>query len=187
LDIKDQLDISESALPVGRTADVFVALRTNGGPSEPKDLIEMCCSTADAISFWLLRTGPASLRWKTSWWHGTAAASRRARWPRRCPISLWRRRWGVLVVEGERRRKTDPMMANDAVRHLRHHGIDAVKYRAVGEEDDTADLMAEQCRSFGANLLVMGSYGHSAQHDLLPGSTTSRMLRISPVPLLIAH
>ena len=50
-----------------------------------------------------------------------------------------------------------------------------------------ADLLAEQCRSFGANLLVMGSYGHSAQHDLLPGSTTSRMLRISPVPLLIAH
>jgi nucleotide-binding universal stress UspA family protein len=39
----------------------------------------------------------------------------------------------------------------------------------------------------GANLLVMGSYGHSAQHDLLPGSTTSRLLRISPVPLLIAH
>jgi hypothetical protein len=33
----------------------------------------------------------------------------------------------------------------------------------------------------------MGSYGHSAQHDLLPGSTTSRMLRISPVLLLIAH
>ncbi len=71
--------------------------------------------------------------------------------------------------------------------HLRHHGIDAVKYRAVGEEDDTADLLAEQCRSLGANLLVMGSYGRSAQHDLLPGSTTSRMLRISPVPLLIAH
>jgi hypothetical protein len=33
----------------------------------------------------------------------------------------------------------------------------------------------------------MGSYCHSAQHDLLPGSTTSPMLRISPVLLLIAH
>ena len=40
LDIKDQLDISETALPVVRTADVFVALRPNSGPSEPKDLIE---------------------------------------------------------------------------------------------------------------------------------------------------
>jgi hypothetical protein len=43
LDIKDQLDISESALPVGRTADVFVALRTNGGPSEPNVIIWVSC------------------------------------------------------------------------------------------------------------------------------------------------
>jgi len=33
----------------------------------------------------------------------------------------------------------------------------------------------------------MGSYGHSGLHELLPGSTTSRILRISPFPLLIAH
>jgi nucleotide-binding universal stress UspA family protein len=34
---------------------------------------------------------------------------------------------------------------------------------------------------------VMGSYGRYQLHDLLPGSTTSRVLHRSPVPLLIAH
>jgi hypothetical protein len=29
---------------------------------------------------------------------------------------------------------------------------------------------------------VVGSYGHSVMHELLPGSTTSRLLRISPFP-----
>jgi nucleotide-binding universal stress UspA family protein len=94
---------------------------------------------------------------------------------------------GVLVVEGERQTETDALKANDAVLHLRHHGISAVKYRAVGEEDETADVLIAECRALGANLLVMGSYGHSRLHELLPGSTTSRILRRSPIPLLIAH
>jgi hypothetical protein len=39
---------------------------------------------------------------------------------------------GVLVVEGEHQTGTDVLKADDAVLHLRHHGISAVKYRAVG-------------------------------------------------------
>ena len=54
-------------------------------------------------------------------------------------------------------------------------------------EDDIADILVAECRSLGANLLVMGSYGHSGLHELLPSITTSRILRISPFPLLIAH
>jgi nucleotide-binding universal stress UspA family protein len=70
---------------------------------------------------------------------------------------------------------------------IRHHGINAVKYRAVGQEDETAEALIEECRKLDANLLVMGSYGHSRLHELLPGSTTDRMLRQSPFPLLVAH
>jgi nucleotide-binding universal stress UspA family protein len=90
-------------------------------------------------------------------------------------------------VEGENPAETDAPKANDAVLHLRHHGIDAVKYRAIGEEDEIADVLIAECRRLDANLLVMGSYGHSRLHQLLPGSTTDRILRRSPYPLLIAH
>jgi nucleotide-binding universal stress UspA family protein len=73
------------------------------------------------------------------------------------------------------------------VLHLRHHGINAVKYRAIAEEDEIADALIAGCRTLNANLLVMGSYGHSRLHELLPGSTTDRVLHRSPFPLLIAH
>jgi nucleotide-binding universal stress UspA family protein len=33
----------------------------------------------------------------------------------------------------------------------------------------------------------MGSFGQSRLHELLPGSTTDRILHRSPFPLLIAH
>jgi hypothetical protein len=39
-DVTGDLDISETALPVARTADTFVALRPNGRANEPKKLIE---------------------------------------------------------------------------------------------------------------------------------------------------
>jgi hypothetical protein len=38
------------------------------------------------------------------------------------------------------------------------------------------------CRRLEANLLVMGSYGFSRLHELLPGSTTGRVLHRSPFP-----
>ena len=97
------------------------------------------------------------------------------------------RKVGVLVVEGENPTEADALKGNDAVLHLRHHGINAVKYRAIGEEDEIADVLIAECRRLDANLLVMGSYGHSRLHELLPGSTTDRVLRRSPFPLLMAH
>ena len=59
--------------------------------------------------------------------------------------------------------------------------------RAIAEEDEIADALMAECRKLNANLLVMGSYGHSRLHELLPGSTTDRVLHRSPFPLLIAH
>ncbi len=163
-DVAGVLDISGTALPVVRTADTFVALRPNDRSNEPEDLIENL----------LFGTG-RHLFLVPDDWKGSL------------PFLHQASKVGVLVVESEHQTKTDALNANDAVLHLRHHGINAIKYRAVGEEDETADVLIAECRSLGANLLVMGSYGHSQLHDLLPGSTTSRILHRSPVPLLIAH
>ena len=79
-------------------------------------------------------------------------------------------------AEGQRGRSSPPASR-----------INAVKYRAVGQEDEIADALIEKCRKLDAKLLVMGSYGHSRLHELLPGSATDRVLRSSPFPLLIAH
>jgi len=186
-DVAGLLDIAGTALPLVRTADTFVALRPNDRSNEPEELIKDL----------LFGTGRHLFLVPDDWkgftpldnivvaWNGSRESARAL--AESLPFLDQASKVGVLVVEGEHQNKNDDLKANDAVLHLRHHGINAVKYRAVGEEDETADVLIAECRSLGANLLVMGSYGHTQLHDLLPGSTTSRILRRSPVPLLIAH
>jgi nucleotide-binding universal stress UspA family protein len=89
--------------------------------------------------------------------------------------------------EGWHQTEADALMGNDAVHHLRHHGINAIKYRAVGQEDEIPAALIQESRKLDTNLLVMGSYGHSRLHELVPGSTTDRILRHAPFPLLVAH
>ncbi len=185
-DVTGDLEMRENALPVARTADTFVALRPNG-ENEPHHLIDHLLFGTGRHLFLVPHdwTGFKPLDHAIVAWNGSRESARAL--AEALPLLHAAKRVGVLVVEGEGQTRTDPLKANDAVLHLRHHGIDAVKYRAVGEEDDTADILVRECRSLGANLLVMGSYGHSGLHELLPGSATTRILRIAPFPLLIAH
>jgi nucleotide-binding universal stress UspA family protein len=49
----------------------------------------------------------------------------------------------------------------------------------------TADTILEQSRRYAANLVVLGSHGHGALHDLLAGSVAREVLRKSSVPVLV--
>jgi hypothetical protein len=62
-------------------------------------------------------------------------------------------------VESKQATGADPPKGNDALLHLRHRGIDAVKYRASGEDDEIADVLIAECCSLGANLLVKRPQG----------------------------
>jgi nucleotide-binding universal stress UspA family protein len=180
-------DISDTTLPLARAADTFVALRPNGRSNEPEGLIENL----------LYGTGRHLFLVPDDWkamapldnvvvaWNGSRESARAL--AESLPYLHQARKVGVLVVEGEHPTEADALKGNEAVHHLRHHGINAVKYRAIGEDDEIADVLIAECRRLDANLLVMGSYGHSRLHELLPGSTTDRVLHRSPFPLLIAH
>ncbi|WP_447894017.1 universal stress protein [Vreelandella sp. GE22] len=52
----------------------------------------------------------------------------------------------------------------------------------AGEVDQ---VLPEYCQQHGMDLLVMGAYGHSRIRHLLVGSTTTKMLRSSQVPVLV--
>jgi nucleotide-binding universal stress UspA family protein len=180
-------EISETALPLARAADTFVALRPNGRSNEPEGLIENLLFGTGRHLFLVPEDWKAMAPWDNVVvaWNGSRESARAL--AESLPYLHQARKVTILVVEGENPAETDAPKANDAVLHLRHHGIDAVKYRAIGEEDEIADVLIAECRRLDANLLVMGSYGHSRLHQLLPGSTTDRILRRSPYPLLIAH
>jgi nucleotide-binding universal stress UspA family protein len=180
-------DISDMALPLARAADTFVALRPNGQSNEPEGLVENLLYGAGRH----LLLVPDDLKAMAPCdnvvvaWNGSRESARAL--AESLPYLHLAKKVGVVIVAGPQPTEADALRGNDVVQHLRHHGINAVKYRATGEEDETADVLIGECRKLDANLLVMGSYGHSLLHELLPGSTTSRVLRRSPFPLLIAH
>jgi nucleotide-binding universal stress UspA family protein len=186
-DVVDDSDASDTALQMARAADTFVALRPNGRASEPEGLVENLLFGAGRHLFLV----PDDLKPIAPFenvvvaWNGSRESARAL--AESFPYLHQARKVGVLVVEGRHPSEAEALMGNDVVHHLRHHGINAVKYRAVGQEDEIAGALIEECRKLDANLLVMGSYGHSRLHELLPGSTTDRILRQSPFPLLIAH
>jgi nucleotide-binding universal stress UspA family protein len=186
-DVTGDGDIADTAVPLARAADTFVALRPSDQPAEPQGLIENLLYGAGRHLFLV----PDDLIAMTPFdnvvvaWNGSREAARAL--TESLPFLHQARKVGVVVVQSPHATEADALKGNDAVQHLRHHGIDAVKYRAIGEEDEIADVLIAECRRLGANLLAMGSYGHSPLHDLLPGSTTTQILRRSPLPLLIAH
>ena len=186
-DVAGDDDISDTALPLARAADAFVALRPNDRSEEPEGLIENLLFGTGRHLFLVPsdRKAMTQLDNIVVAWNGSRESARAL--AESLPYLHLARKVGVLVVEGENPTEADSLKGNDAVLHLRHHGINAVKYRAIGEEDEIADVLIAECRRLDANLLVMGSYGHSRLHELLPGSTTDRVLRRSPFPLLMAH
>jgi nucleotide-binding universal stress UspA family protein len=67
---------------------------------------------------------------------------------------------------------------------LRSHGLDVtLRIETVGAPG-AAKTIADVARSFGADVIVVGTRGHTAIGGLLLGSVTQRLLHLAPCPVL---
>ena len=69
-----------------------------------------------------------------------------------------------------------------ALAKLADGGIAATSAVLSGEPDSA---LLEYSRSLDSTLLIMGAYGHSRIRHLIIGSTTTAILRASPIPVLV--
>lgn len=91
----------------------------------------------------------------------------------------------VCVPEPE---NPDPSDGLDAwAEHLRWHGVRASCRMLDGDAGPVGRLMIEEAHRLGADLIVLGAYGHSRLREWLVGGTTRDLLRLSDIPLLVAH
>jgi len=77
-----------------------------------------------------------------------------------------------------------PVGARD---YLRWHGIEQVRAaRRLSRQDSGTDLLAlaNEC---GAQLIVLGCYGHSRARELVMGGVSRVLLEASPIPILTVH
>jgi nucleotide-binding universal stress UspA family protein len=92
----------------------------------------------------------------------------------------------IHVVSVHPDRKEAARHAERAVDYLRFHEIRAAAH-PLASSGAPAEAILGQLRDLGAGLLVMGAYGQPTLREFFLGSTTSTMLRESPVPLFLFH
>jgi len=76
---------------------------------------------------------------------------------------------------------------NDVARHLAWHGIDAEVRRIARNGRPPGELLSAAARDCGADLLVMGAYGHSRTRQLLFGGCTQYFLSDAAHAVLFTH
>ena len=67
---------------------------------------------------------------------------------------------------------------------LRSEGLDVTLRIEAGAAPGAAHMIADAARSFDANVIVVGTRGHTAIGGLLLGSVTQRLLHIASCPVL---
>ena len=117
-------------------------------------------------------------------WDGSRVAARAVR--DSLPLLAEAETVEIVSVVGEKD-ITQEASASDLEQHLGRH-CDAVAACAVpaGADGVTAALL-EQVRRSGADLLVMGAYGHSRLREFILGGATRDMLAQIEVPTLMSH
>ncbi|MGE0152142.1 MAG: universal stress protein [Reyranellaceae bacterium] len=70
---------------------------------------------------------------------------------------------------------------------LARRGVTATIRQDFGKGGDAGAEVLAHARAVGADMVVMGAYGHSRLRELVLGGATQRALSDSPLPLLMSH
>ena len=73
---------------------------------------------------------------------------------------------------------------DDASLMLQRHGVQVEPERVAGSDSDAGDILLARAVTHGADLLVMGAYGHTRLRELVFGGATRDVLKKAVLPVL---
>jgi nucleotide-binding universal stress UspA family protein len=73
------------------------------------------------------------------------------------------------------------------VAYLARHNLKAVVENVEPHGKSIGHALLEHAQGFGADLLVMGAYGHSRIREMILGGATRDVLAQTTLPVLMAH
>jgi nucleotide-binding universal stress UspA family protein len=80
-----------------------------------------------------------------------------------------------------------PAAGNGLDGYLRAHGVQAPRVEHGQVPQAPGEVLLSLASDIGANLLVMGCYGHTRTRELLLGGATRTILESMTLPVLMAH
>jgi nucleotide-binding universal stress UspA family protein len=94
----------------------------------------------------------------------------------------------VLVIDPERGIDGHgEVPAADIALHLARHGVKAEAARTESGDIEAGDVLLSRAADLGADLLVVGAYGHSRMREFILGGVTRHLLQHMTVPILMSH
>jgi nucleotide-binding universal stress UspA family protein len=92
----------------------------------------------------------------------------------------------VGIVEEQAGEQFGIQAGADIGRYLSRHGVKA-EVRTISGWIDAGEAILNEARKSGADMIVMGRYGHSLLREWILGGATRHMLTHATVPVLMAH
>ncbi len=77
--------------------------------------------------------------------------------------------------------------AADISLHLARHGVNADAQDITTDDIEVGDILLSRAADEGADMVVMGAYGHSRFRELILGGATRHLLQHMTVPILMSH
>jgi len=94
----------------------------------------------------------------------------------------------VLVVDHERHQASHGQEPGaDIAHHLARHGAQVEVRRVPSGRGEVGRLLLSQAAAFGADLVVMGAYGHSHLSQWMFGGVTRTVLAEAGLPVLMSR
>ncbi len=94
----------------------------------------------------------------------------------------------ILAIDptGDEERK--PMITGANIAEtLKRHGVEVELHQTNAKEMSVGDTIFAWARDRGADLLVMGGYGHSRMREFIFGGVTKKVLKNMNLPVLMSH
>lgn len=92
-----------------------------------------------------------------------------------------------LVIVVDKAETEDELDGTDIGQHLARHEVDVTINRIIRDEIDVSDVLLSHAADLGADVIVMGGYGHSRLREFILGGVTRSMLRSMTVPVFMSH
>jgi len=90
----------------------------------------------------------------------------------------------VMVAHKDRR---NDLRGVPITEHLARHGFNVELKSIVAPDSDAANVILSHAADSGADLIVMGGYGHTRLREFVLGGVTREMLNAMTAPVLMSH